>query len=58
MKEFHDATRYMHPNPVGKALAEKPEDWPWSSFHSFGGPGPVMLDVDRFDLPADEAACL
>jgi REP-associated tyrosine transposase len=58
VKEFHEAVRYMHLNPVGKALAEKPEHWPWSSFHSFGGPGPVMLEVDRLDLPTDQTARL
>lgn len=24
--------RYMHPNPVVRGLAAKPEEWPWSSF--------------------------
>jgi putative transposase len=54
VKEYRDALQYMHFNPVEKGLAEKPQDWPWSSFHSYGGPGPVRLRVDLLDLPADE----
>jgi putative transposase len=27
--------RYMHRNPVKRGLAEKPEDWPWSSFRHY-----------------------
>ena len=27
--------RYMHRNPVTRGLAEKPEDWPWSSFRHY-----------------------
>ena len=58
VKEFHDALRYMHLNPVQKGLAQRPEEWLWSSFHSYGGPGPVRLRVDDLDLPADEATHL
>lgn len=25
--------QYIHRNPVKRGLVEKPEDWPWSSFH-------------------------
>jgi putative transposase len=28
--------RYMHRNPVKRGLAQKPEDWPWSSFLHYG----------------------
>jgi putative transposase len=27
--------RYMHRNPVRRALVAKPEDWPWSSFRHY-----------------------
>jgi putative transposase len=27
--------RYMHRNPVKKGLAERPEDWLWSSFRHY-----------------------
>ena len=58
VKEYRDAMQYMHFNPVKKGLARKPEEWPWSSFHSYGGPGPVHLNVDALDLPAEETARL
>jgi putative transposase len=54
VKEYHDTLTYMHFNPVRKVLVQRPEDWPWSSIHSYGGPGPVRLEVDRLDLPLDE----
>ncbi len=58
VKEYQDTLTYMHFNPVRKGLAGKPEDWPWSSIHSCGGPGPIRLSVDRFELPFDERARL
>jgi len=27
--------RYMHRNPVKRCLAEKPEEWKWSSFRTY-----------------------
>ncbi len=30
--EFVEKLRYIHRNPVEDGLAEKPEDWPWSSY--------------------------
>jgi putative transposase len=54
VKEYRDAMQYMHFNPVTKGLVKKPEDWPWPSFHSYGGPGPIRLRVDSLNLPADE----
>jgi len=58
VKEYRDAIRYMHFNPVTKGLVRKPEEWPWSSIHSYGGLGPVRLAVDRLDLPAEETTRL
>jgi putative transposase len=58
VKEYLDALQYMHFNPVKNGLAKKPEDWPWSSFHSYGGPGPIHLPMDILNLPADERARL
>ena len=45
-KRFHDLNvcssekrieklRYMHRNPVKRCLAEKPEEWKWSSFRTY-----------------------
>jgi putative transposase len=38
--------RYMHRNPVGRGLAAKPEDWPWSSFRHYatGHEGTVEIE--------------
>lgn len=58
VKEFHDALRYMHLNPVQQRLVGRPEDWMWSSCHSYGGPGAVRLRVDDLNLPVDEATHL
>ena len=30
-------SRYIHQNPVAAGLAERPEDWPWSSYAAFLG---------------------
>jgi len=58
VKEYHDALRYMHLNPVQKGLVQRPEDWLWSSVHSYGGPGPVRLPVDDLNLPTNETTHL
>lgn len=54
VKEYRDALQYLHFNPVKRGLAKKPEDWPWSSVHSYGGPGRIRLGIDILDLPANE----
>jgi putative transposase len=54
VKEYHETIEYVHLNPVRKGMVRRPEDWPWSSIHSYGGPGPVPLEIDRVDLPAGE----
>jgi putative transposase len=58
VKEYHQALRYMHLNPVQKGLVKKPEDWLWTSVHSYGGPGPVRLPADHLNLPANETTHL
>jgi putative transposase len=37
--------RYLHRNPVSRALVEKPEDYAWSSFRAYAlqQPGPVTI---------------
>jgi putative transposase len=39
---------YMHRNPVKRGLAQRPEDWPWSSFrhYAFGEIGPVEVESE------------
>jgi len=58
VREYRDCVQYMHLNPVRKCLVRNPEDWPWSSIHSYGGSGPIRLSVDLLALPADEKAPL
>ena len=58
VKEYRDTLQYIHMNPVKKGLVKKPEDWPWSSIHAYGGPGPIRFRVDVLDLPTDETARL
>jgi putative transposase len=58
VRECRDALQYIHLNPVKKGLAEKPEDWAWSSFRAYAGQGPVGVHVDLLDLPAEETTRL
>ncbi len=51
--EYHKTTEYMHLNPVRRGLVSQPEDWLWSSIHSYGGPGPIRLLVDRVILASE-----
>ena len=39
---------YCHKNPVTRVLAERPEDWPWSSyrFYEFGDSSLLAMDWD------------
>jgi putative transposase len=38
--------RYMHRNPVKRALALEPQQWSWSSFrhYTYDEPGPVLVN--------------
>jgi len=54
VREYQRTMECMHLNPVRRGLVSKPEDWLWSSIHSYGGPGPVRLPMDRITLPSDE----
>lgn len=38
-KHFSNAVEYIHYNPVKAGLAEKPEDWRWSSAYKANGGG-------------------
>jgi len=58
VREYQERLNYMHLNPVRGGLARQPEDWPWSSIHSYGGPGPVRLEIDLLQLPAHENTSL
>jgi putative transposase len=59
VREYHEKVEYIHLNPVKAGLANRPEDWPWSSIHDYTGnitDAPVTpsgLSVDRVSLPAN-----
>ena len=40
---------YLHHNPVRAGLAEKPEDWLYSSARNYAGL-PVVLDIDQIEV--------
>ena len=44
--------RYMHRNPVKRGLAEKPEEWKWSSFRTYacGEEGLVKVNCQEWPL--------
>ena len=44
--------RYMHRNPVKRGLAEKPEEWKWSSFRTYacGEEGLVKVKCQEWPL--------
>jgi len=48
---LHALVEYVHLNPVRRGLVQRPEDWPWSSFHDWEGWTETLLKVDR-TLPA------
>jgi putative transposase len=58
VREYHKTMEYMHLNPVRRGLVSEPEDWLWSSFHCYGGPGPVRLPVDRISLSPEKGTRL
>jgi putative transposase len=59
VREYHEKVEYIHLNPVKAGLAQRPDDWKWSSVHDYtgtllapAGPG-SPIPVDRISLPAD-----
>ncbi|MGA8940112.1 MAG: transposase [Acidobacteriaceae bacterium] len=46
--KFVEKLRYAHRNPVKRGLVEKPEGWPWSSYHHYrtGEPGRVEIESE------------
>jgi hypothetical protein len=56
-----DVSHYIHANPVRAKIAEKPEDYPWSSYYFFGKTSPREPDymntkvlLDSFNGTASE----
>lgn len=48
-KDFNNHFDYIHYNPVHHELVERPEDWPWSTFHKFVREG--IYESDWGDEP-------
>jgi putative transposase len=38
--------KYIHRNPVSRGLAEKPEDYPWSSFRHWATGEPCQIEIE------------
>lgn len=53
VERYHHFVDYIHMNPVRRNLVKHPEDWPWSSIHSYMGNDTYMLPIDAVNLPLD-----
>lgn len=49
---LQSAIDYIHANPVRRGLAQRPEDWEWSSARWYAGIRPVPIEMDR-TIPYD-----
>ena len=51
-EKHREKLRYIHRNPVKRGLAEKPEQWEWSSYRSylFGETGPVRVKFQEWAI--------
>jgi putative transposase len=58
VKKYHQCVEYIHLNLVRRGLVKEPEDWPWSSIHSYCGFVLPLLSVDAVTLPTDPQARL
>ncbi|MFH0853413.1 MAG: transposase [bacterium] len=43
-RDFNNHVNYIHFNPVKHGYANKPEDWPWSSYHTFTNEDYGLID--------------
>jgi len=44
--KYVEKLRYIHRNPVERGLADKPEDWPWSSFCHYLTGEPSRIEIE------------
>ncbi len=58
VRDFWEKLDYFHRNPVAAGLVPRPEDWKWSSHHSYAKTGAAPVVADLVSLPADENALL
>jgi len=56
--QFVEKLRYIHRNPVKAGLCERPENWPWSSFHHYatGAEGRVEIESEWTARKRERAA--
>ena len=47
-KKFQEKLRYLHRNPVTRGLADKPEDWEWSSFRHYATGAPGVVEIESW----------
>ena len=54
-KEFGRRLDYIHLNPVRKGLANRPQDWRWSSYNNFALDAQTIaecpIQIDPVHLP-------
>jgi putative transposase len=53
VRNFWEKLEYVHRNPVEAGLAEKQEDWAWSSYRHYLGEGTVPVPVDPVGFSSD-----
>ena len=54
VKEYWETVDYIHMNPVRRRLVNRPEEWRWSSIHSYQKtPYEAVLAIDVVNLPSD-----
>lgn len=56
VKEYWETIDYIHMNPVRRGLVNRPEDWRWSSIHSYQKTSfEAALPIDIVNLPSNPA---
>jgi len=54
VKEYWETVDYIHMNPVRSGLVSRPEDWRWSSIHSYQKTTyEAALPIDVVNFPSD-----
>jgi hypothetical protein len=59
VKAYGEKVEYLHLNPVKAGLADRPQDWRWSSVHEYSGGSAEEqkqrcgLTIDRVLMPSD-----
>ena len=56
--DFWEKLEYIHQNPVEAKIADRPEEWRWSSASHYAGSGEPLVPVDEVNLPADKKSWL